>query len=139
LTQLAACAVYSAKSGSAIQLQIPLFGMGHAFKNARHEQQGEEMSKKLLTAVFAMVVGFAVIAIDGASLDQRKDPSTLFGQPAASNGAFRDGIYLGKLDAAQGRDPHLGVGRWSGDQDRIAFTSGYQQSYAAALEQLAKK
>ena len=93
------------------------------------------MSKNLLALVFAAVVAFAVTAITGPSTNE----SMLFGQPAATNAAFRDGLYLGQLDARQGKDPHLSVGRWSRNEDRIAFTSGYQQSYAGALEELAKK
>jgi len=88
------------------------------------------MSKILLALVFAAVIAFTVTAITGPSTNQ----ATMFGNRAATNAAFRDGLYLGKLDAQQGRDPHLSVGRWSRDEDRIAFSSGYQQSYTAAGE-----
>ena len=32
----------------------------------------------------------------------------------------------------------MSIGRWSRDEDRIAFTSGYQQSYTAADEMAEK-
>jgi hypothetical protein len=46
--------------------------------------------------------------------------------------AFRDGLYLGKLDTVNGNDRHLAVGRWSKDSDRVAFAAGYNQSYNSA-------
>jgi hypothetical protein len=47
----------------------------------------------------------------------------------AEDGAFRDGLYLGKL-AAQGRQVQRpAIGRWSSDQDRASFTAGYRLGY----------
>lgn len=92
------------------------------------------MSKKLLTLIFAAVIGFAAIAIT----ERPTNHVMIFGKPAAANAAFRDGAYLGKLDAREGKDPHVSVGRWSRDEDRIAFTSGYEQSYTAADEMAEK-
>jgi hypothetical protein len=46
----------------------------------------------------------------------------------ATNAAFRDGLYVGKLDAAQGNVIHPAVGRWSTKEDRTAFSEGYGQT-----------
>jgi len=43
--------------------------------------------------------------------------------------AFRDGLYLGKLDLEDGRAPHIAVGRWSKGSDRVSFAAGYDQAY----------
>lgn len=43
--------------------------------------------------------------------------------------AFRDGVYVAKLDAESGRRPHLMSGRWSANADRAMFIVGYEQSY----------
>jgi hypothetical protein len=43
--------------------------------------------------------------------------------------AFRDGRYLGKLDSANGDDPHVAVARWSKASHRAAFAEGYRQGY----------
>ena len=43
--------------------------------------------------------------------------------------AFRDGLYLGKLDSANGDDPHVAVARWSKANHRAAFAQGYSQGY----------
>jgi hypothetical protein len=48
-----------------------------------------------------------------------------------SDGAYRDGLYLGKLAAASGQPQRLAVGRWSTDQDRATFTIGYRRGYGA--------
>jgi hypothetical protein len=43
--------------------------------------------------------------------------------------AFRDGLYLSKLDSANGDDPHVSVARWSKANHRAAFAEGYGQGY----------
>jgi len=50
-----------------------------------------------------------------------------------SDGAFRDGLYLGKLAAESGQPLRLAVGRWSTEQDRSMFTSGYRRGYSESL------
>jgi len=50
------------------------------------------------------------------------------------DGAFRDGLYLGKLDAESGRKPHLSIGRWSTARERASFVTGYQQGYQEVHE-----
>jgi len=47
----------------------------------------------------------------------------------AADGAFRDGLYLGKLTADSGQPFHPGIGRWSSEQDRAMFTAGYRRGY----------
>jgi thiazole synthase ThiGH ThiG subunit len=50
-----------------------------------------------------------------------------------SDGAFRDGLYLGKLAAESGQPLRLAVGRWSTEQDRAMFTAGYKRGYSESL------
>jgi hypothetical protein len=50
----------------------------------------------------------------------------------ATDAAFSDGLYLGKLDAESGRKQHLSIGRWSAAKDRASFVAGYQQGYEQA-------
>ncbi len=54
-------------------------------------------------------------------------------------GAFRDGLYLGRLAAGRGEDPHISLGRWSSPANRELFAAGYRQGYdeAATLQALA--
>jgi hypothetical protein len=46
-----------------------------------------------------------------------------------TNAAFRDGLYLGKLAAEHGAQPHVASGRWATVEDRSSFTAGYQRGY----------
>ena len=50
-----------------------------------------------------------------------------------ADGAFRDGLYLGRLAAESGAEPRIAVGRWATVEDRSSFTAGYQQGYSQAL------
>lgn len=51
-----------------------------------------------------------------------------------TNAAYRDGLFLGRLDANQGRTAHVCVGRWGTAADRNSFAAGYQDGYAKAQE-----
>jgi hypothetical protein len=51
----------------------------------------------------------------------------------AADGAFRDGLYLGKLAAESGQTFRPGIGRWSTDQDRTTFLAGYRRGYDESL------
>ncbi len=50
-----------------------------------------------------------------------------------SDGAFRDGLYLGRLAAQSGDERHISVGRWATAQDRSSFSAGYEQGYSEFL------
>jgi hypothetical protein len=58
-------------------------------------------------------------------------PTKIVGGNASQtmDGAFRDGLYQGKLDAESGRKPHLSIGRWNAARERASFVAGYQQGY----------
>jgi hypothetical protein len=51
----------------------------------------------------------------------------------ATDGAFRDGLFMGKLAAERGEAMHPLPGRWSADADRISFVKGYQRGYSDFL------
>jgi hypothetical protein len=51
----------------------------------------------------------------------------------ANDGAFRDGLYLGKLAAKGGQQSRLAIGRWSTQQDRSQFAAGYRRGYGETL------
>jgi hypothetical protein len=53
-----------------------------------------------------------------------------------ADGAFRDGLYLGKLAAASNQPLSPAVGRWSTDQDRATFSAGYRRGYNDSLAQV---
>jgi hypothetical protein len=43
--------------------------------------------------------------------------------------AFRDGLYLGRLAAERGAEPHVAIARWATAEDRASFTAGYHGGY----------
>jgi hypothetical protein len=42
---------------------------------------------------------------------------------------FRDGFYLGGLDAKDARIARPSIGRWNDLKDRASFLAGYQRGY----------
>ena len=50
-----------------------------------------------------------------------------------ADGAFRDGLYLGRLAAEGGHSLPPQVGRWSQEKDRTNFVAGYRRGYNDAV------
>jgi hypothetical protein len=57
----------------------------------------------------------------------------------ATDGAFRDGLYLGKIAADGGEQYRIAVGRWSRPDDRANFAAGYEQGYKGQIVLRASK
>lgn len=57
----------------------------------------------------------------------------------ATNGAYRDGLFLGSRDAQSGNVHRVCIGRWSMQTDRAAFASGYEDGYSQAMAPHAAK
>jgi hypothetical protein len=55
------------------------------------------------------------------------------------DGAFRDGLYLGRLAAESGQLRRPAIGRWSTEQDRDTFTTGYRRGYDGVLAAVTAK
>jgi hypothetical protein len=82
---------------------------------------------RLLTyaAIVVALSATATLAISQRS----QEPITDAEARLSADGAFRDGLYLGKLAAESGRPLRPAIGRWSADQDRSMFTAGYRRGY----------
>lgn len=78
---------------------------------------------------YALAIGFAGTS---AMLVQR-DMAARRGQgidvQMAGDGAYRDGVYLGKLARSAKSPMHPPIGRWSTEKDRASFAAGYRQGY----------
>jgi len=84
------------------------------------------MSRFLSCALAAAAcLGTATLASSTLAARNSRSPAAR----AAGDGAFRDGLYLGRFDAAIGRPHHPAVGRWSNEKDRRSFRAGYRQGY----------
>jgi hypothetical protein len=83
---------------------------------------------KLFTYALAIAVclGTTVLLTNNgrAARQEQSADATL-----AVNGAFRDGLYLGRLAAEGGRSLRPPVGRWSNERDRVSFATGYRRGY----------
>jgi hypothetical protein len=80
----------------------------------------------------AIVIGLsasATLAISPRTLKTDTTAEALY----AADGAFRDGLYLGKLSAENGEAPRPAIGRWSTEHDRSMFTAGYSRGYNDSL------
>jgi hypothetical protein len=95
--------------------------------------------KRLSLYVFAIALTLGVAASLLTGVAARSTQSASSQIYKATNAAFRDGLYVGKLDAAQGNRPHVGSGRWGADQDRRAYVAGYQRGYNQILQSIASK
>lgn len=78
-----------------------------------------------LTAAVA-IAGAAAVA-KGVSANAPEPSGLAIKHP--TNAAYRDGLYLGKLDAKANRPAHLASGRWSRVLDRTSFNAGYGVGY----------
>jgi hypothetical protein len=90
------------------------------------------MTKFFTTATIAICLGAtATLAISNSNvnLNSNKNEEARL----AADGAFRDGLYLGKLSAESGQPLRPAIGRWSSDQDRSLFSAGYRRGYAETL------
>ena len=95
--------------------------------------------KRLPEYVFIIVIAAAGVISATVALHRSQVVAGNVNQQ--TDAAFRDGLFLARLDAEHGRKPHLASGRWSTDADRRSFVSAYLQAYreiqgGAALEQL---
>ena len=86
----------------------------------------------------AILIGLSASATLALSPRTEK-PSSTGGALFAADGAFRDGLYLGKLSAQHGQPPRPAVGRWSTEHDRSLFAAGYRQGYDEVLASAASE
>jgi len=96
------------------------------------------MRKVFASALLATVCLGAMAAISSSSRPIAPGAHKNIEAQFAADGAFRDGLYLGKLAAGQGHPLHLAVGRWSTGRDRTNFSTGYRQGYGNSLAQVVR-
>jgi hypothetical protein len=86
---------------------------------------------KILTFALALAVSLgttALLAANGRALPRPNlDPQL------ATDGAFRDGMFVGRMAAARGERRHPLIGRWVSAADRASFAAGYERGYDDAF------
>jgi hypothetical protein len=84
----------------------------------------------LLASLVALVMGTAsMLRTDHHNHFPSRDENV----SQTTDGAFRDGLYLGRLAAERGAEPRVAIGRWATLEDRTSFTTGYQRGYGEFL------
>jgi hypothetical protein len=83
--------------------------------------------KRLPEYVFIIVI--AAAGVISATVALHRSHVVAGNVNQQTDAPFRDGLFLARLDAEQGRKPHLTSGRWSTDADRRSFVSAYLQAY----------
>ena len=98
-----------------------------------HEEDQEKQKMKILP-LYAAVIALALVPMSMLSGDRRHNSPNANGNVAQiTDGAFRDGLYLGRLAAEGGSEPHVAIGRWATAEDRSSFTAGYHRGYSELL------
>jgi hypothetical protein len=88
------------------------------------------MTRFFTTATIAICLGAtATLAVSNGNVSPNQNQEARL----AADGAFRDGLYLGKLSAERGQPLRPTVGRWSTGEDRSRFEAGYRRGYAETL------
>ncbi len=85
--------------------------------------------KKVILNVLVIALALRVVTLMLTPVSANTPQRTISEVQRATNGAFRDGLFQGQMDAERGRKPHLTSGRWSTPEDRSSFVAGYQQGY----------
>ena len=83
---------------------------------------------KLSAYAFAFAAGLGTMAML-ANTNGRFIETSAADARFAADGAFRDGLYLGRLAAEAAQPLRPAIGRWTAEQDRAMFSAGYHRGY----------
>ena len=79
--------------------------------------------------VLAVCLGTTALLANNGRTPQQQSANAQM----ASDGAFRDGLYMGRLAAESGRAMRPQIGRWSSERDRASFVAGYRRGYGDSI------
>ena len=96
------------------------------------------MTGKLIPILLACLVSLTTTALLSKGVHPSR-PNSRAERELAADGAFRDGLYLGRLAAQSGKASCPPTGRWSGGKDRAAFAAGYRRGYEDVQRQVSVK
>ncbi len=89
------------------------------------------MKTRIIGYALATAIGLGA----GATLSNSVSASTSVASNSAvqhgTDAAFRDGLFMGRHDAEQGRLRHVSTGRWSASSDRSHYQAGYEAAFDA--------
>ncbi len=82
---------------------------------------------------YALVIVAALLASAASSRTSAPSLNPAADAFHATDGAYRDGLFIGHLDRSHQRH-HLASGRWNNAADRQSFVAGYEQGYSQAVQ-----
>jgi hypothetical protein len=85
--------------------------------------------KKFSAYISLVVIPFGAATVRLASKASHAKQVNTVDATQETGAAFRDGLYLGRLDGEHARKVHPSIGRWSEPKDRASFLVGYQRGY----------
>lgn len=88
--------------------------------------------RKMSVYISLVVIPFGAATVRLAGKASHAKQVNIVDATQETNAAFRDGLYLGKLDAEDDRKVRPSIGRWSEPKDRASFLAGYQRGYEEA-------
>ena len=98
------------------------------------QEEDQERQKMKMLPLYALVIALGLVPMSMLSGDRHHNSPNANGNVAQiTDGAFRDGLYLGRLAAEGGSEPHVAIGRWATADDRSSFTAGYHRGYSQLL------
>lgn len=90
----------------------------------------KEKSLSVVLTILAVPWGVATVGLAGRATWPR--PGSVEAAQE-TDGAYRDGVFWGELDARQGRKVQPSIARWSNEKDRALFRTGYEKGYRQGL------
>lgn len=86
-------------------------------------------ARKISAYISLIVIPFGAATVKLAGKSSHAKPPNTVDAAQEVEAPFRDGLYLGRLDAQDARKKPPSVGRWSDPKDRASFLAGYKRGY----------
>jgi basic membrane lipoprotein Med (substrate-binding protein (PBP1-ABC) superfamily) len=86
-------------------------------------------ARKLSVYISLVVIPFGAATVRLAGKASHTKQVNTVDASQETDAAFRDGLYMGRLDAEDARNVRPSVSRWSEPKDRASFLAGYQRGY----------
>lgn len=90
-------------------------------------------AKKLSVFLAILATPWGLVTVGLAGRASWHYPVSKTNAAQENDAAYRDGLFLGKLDGQQGRKVRPSIGRWNTEKDRASFSAGYEKGYREAL------
>ena len=91
--------------------------------------------KRVVGYLLAVIFGFGIGVVFTSEVAASSIQPLTMPIQQGTDAAYRDGYYMGKRDAEEGRANHVAAGRWSSDTDRAHYAAGYDDGYSTKSDE----